>query len=96
MATARPEGAIARNPAQSVLVGFGVGFGLGVLLTVLLTREEERPWYERYTDSLRDLPDTVRDSIRHAHIPEAVSRHVDALRSGASDLASHLPHSLRR
>lgn len=40
------EGAIARNPSTSVLIGFGVGLGLGLLLTGLLTREE-RPWYDR-------------------------------------------------
>lgn len=90
------EGAIARNPAQSVLVGFGVGFGLGVLLTVLLTREEERPWYERYTDSLRDLPETVRDSIRNARIPEGVSRHVESLRGIPEAVSRYLPDSLQR
>ncbi len=90
------EGAIARNPTQSVLVGFGVGFGLGVLLTVLMSREEERPWYERYTDSLRNLPDHVRDSLKHAHIPESVSRHIDALRGVPEALARHLPDSLHR
>ena len=79
------EGAIARNPTQSVLVGFGVGFGLGVLLTVLMTREE-RPWYEHYTDSLRNLPDHLRHSLHHAgdslrHVPDALARHIpDSLR----------------
>src|SRR5205823_2914604 len=31
----RAEGTIARNPAPSVLIGFGVGFGLGVALVSL-------------------------------------------------------------
>lgn len=72
------EGMIARNPGQSVLVGFGVGFGLGVLLTVLLSRREET-WYERYVpDSLRNVPDSLRG------IP-------DRLRHGAESLARHIP-----
>ncbi len=71
------EGMIARNPAPSVLMGFGVGFGLGVLLTVLLTRREEESWYDRYVpDSLRNLPESVRDRIRHMHVPESIARHM--------------------
>ena len=60
------EGVIARNPAQSVLVGFGVGFGLGVLLTVLLSQREEEPWYDRY----------VPDRLRNLHLPDAIARHM--------------------
>ncbi|MDB5353135.1 MAG: hypothetical protein JWN86_4382 [Planctomycetota bacterium] len=60
------EGMIARNPTQSVLVGFGVGFGLGVLLTTLLMRREEESWYERY----------VPDRLRNIHLPESLSRHL--------------------
>jgi ElaB/YqjD/DUF883 family membrane-anchored ribosome-binding protein len=76
------EGAIARNPAPSVLVSFGVGFGLGLLLTVLVAQREET-WYERYVpDPLRHLPDSFRnlqDAI--AHLPDAISRRMpDALR----------------
>jgi len=67
------EGMIARNPSQSVLVGFGVGFGLGVLLTVLLTRREEESWYDRYVpDSVRNLP----ERFRHMHVPESIARHM--------------------
>ena len=69
------EGAIARHPGQSVLVGFGVGFGLGVLLTVLLSRREET-WYERYVpDSLRNVP----DRLRNIHVPESIARHIPGL-----------------
>ena len=70
------EGMIARNPGQSVLVGFGVGFGLGMLLTVLLTQAEDEPWYERY---LPDMPDSLRrlpDRLRHLHVREAVERYI--------------------
>jgi len=81
------EGLVARNPGQSVLVGFGVGFGLGVLLTVLLTREEERPWYDRYADRLRGLPDYARDHLHSAH---------DTIRHGVEEMSRRLPDSLRR
>lgn len=63
------EGMIARNPARSVLIGFGVGFGLGVLLTVMLTEREE-PWMERMSDRIRDLPERVRDRM-----PDSLARH---------------------
>ncbi len=62
----RAEGAIARNPGQSVLVGFGVGFGLGMLLTVMLTQREPEPWYDRY----------VPDRLRNLHLPDALARHM--------------------
>ena len=80
------EGMVARNPGSSVLVGFGVGFGLGVLLTVLMTREE-RPWYERYTDSLGDVPDYVRDSLQQAK---------KSIRRGVEGASHYIPDSLRR
>lgn len=62
----RAEGLVARNPGQSVMVGFGVGFGLGVLLTVLLTRREEESWYGRY----------IPDRLRNLQIPDAIARHM--------------------
>jgi ElaB/YqjD/DUF883 family membrane-anchored ribosome-binding protein len=65
----RAEGAVARHPGQSVLVGFGVGFGLGVLLTVLLTRREEESWYDRY------VPDRLRH-LHMPHLPESIARHM--------------------
>lgn len=69
------EGAIARNPAPSVLIGFGIGVGLGILLTTLVAQREES-WYDRYVpDSLRNLHDSF------AHLPEAISRRLpDSLR----------------
>ncbi|MEO6809661.1 MAG: hypothetical protein ABI353_11170 [Isosphaeraceae bacterium] len=63
------EGMIARNPAQSVMIGFGVGFGLGVLLTVMLTQREET-WMERVSDRVRDLPDQFRNRM-----PDSIARH---------------------
>jgi hypothetical protein len=60
------EGVVARNPAPSLLMGFGLGFGIGLALTVALTQREES-WAERYLpDSLRNWP----DSLRHARVPE--------------------------
>lgn len=62
------EGSIARNPGNSVLIGFGLGVGVGLALTAMLTHREET-WAERYLpDSLRDLPET----IRNARVPESV------------------------
>jgi ElaB/YqjD/DUF883 family membrane-anchored ribosome-binding protein len=72
----RAEGMIARNPASSVLVGFGVGFGLGVLLTVMMTQREEPSWYERHMDSMRNLPDRLRslsDAIAR-RLPDSLHR----------------------
>jgi ElaB/YqjD/DUF883 family membrane-anchored ribosome-binding protein len=69
------EGMVARHPAQSVLVGFGVGFGLGVLLTTLLTQREE-PWYERYVPEMPDSLRRVPERLRHLHLREALSRYL--------------------
>jgi len=59
----RIEGTVARNPAPSVLLGFGVGFGLGLIVTSLISQHEET-WADRH------LPDSLRrrvpDSLRHA------------------------------
>ena len=74
------EGIVARNPGQSVLMGFGVGFGLGVLLTVLLTRREEESWAARnLPESLRNLPESAHglaDRIRNLHIADAIAKHL--------------------
>ncbi len=75
------EGMIARNPASSVLLGFGVGMGLGVLLSVLLTHREES-WYQRHVpeswrDRFRDVPDYVRHQAdRLRDLPDAATRHM--------------------
>jgi hypothetical protein len=88
------EGAVARNPAPSVLMGFGLGFGIGLALTVALTQREES-WAERYLpDSLRNLP----DSWRNARVPEMPSsmhssfQHLaDSIRDLPSAIARAMP-----
>ena len=83
----RAEGTIARNPGNSVLIGFGLGFGIGLAVTAMLNQHEET-WADRYLpDSLRDLPDT----LRNAHVPESV-------RGASSNVHStfhHLAESIR-
>lgn len=75
------EGMIARNPASSVLIGFGAGVCVGMFLSMLLIRREETG-YERYVpgswrNRLRDVPDFVRESAgRLRDLPEAVARHM--------------------
>jgi ElaB/YqjD/DUF883 family membrane-anchored ribosome-binding protein len=71
------EGMVARNPAPSVLIGFGIGFGLGLVLTTLLARPEET-WAERHIpDRLRRAPDSLNnlaETLRN--LPEAIARHL--------------------
>jgi len=66
---------MARNPTQSVLIGFGIGFGLGLVLTTMLHRPEET-WAERHLpDRLRNAPDSLHhlaDTIRS--LPDAIAR----------------------
>ena len=82
------EGTIARNPGQSVLIGFGVGFGLGVAWSPLFGREEET-WAERNIPGpIRNrMPRPVRDAAKH--VPDQVHHLAEAI-------ASHLPHSIRK
>jgi ElaB/YqjD/DUF883 family membrane-anchored ribosome-binding protein len=78
------EGAIARNPGPSVLVGFGVGFGLGLVLCSMFTHEET--WAEKYLpDSLQNVPDRYQSLVAslkslprtvHDHLPSAVAKHL--------------------
>jgi hypothetical protein len=78
------EGMVARNPAPSVLLGFGVGFGLGLVLCSMLTREET--WAEKYLpESLQDVPDRYHHLVSslkslprhvHQHLPSSISRHL--------------------
>ncbi len=78
------EGMMARNPASSVMIGFGVGFGLGLVLTTLLSRPEET-WADRYLpDRLRNAPDSLHhlaDSLRG--LPDAIARRIPSqMRNG--------------
>jgi ElaB/YqjD/DUF883 family membrane-anchored ribosome-binding protein len=78
------EGVVARNPAPSLLIGFGVGFGLGLVLCSMFTREET--WAEKYLpESLQDAPDRYHRLVSslkslpktvHDHLPPAVARHL--------------------
>ncbi len=82
------EGMIARNPGQSVLIGFGVGLGLGVLLSALVSRREESSWYDQYVpDSLRGLP----KSMSNLSIPDSLRDLPERFRSGAESIARHIP-----
>jgi ElaB/YqjD/DUF883 family membrane-anchored ribosome-binding protein len=78
------EGTVARNPASSVLIGFGVGFGLGLVLTSFFKREET--WAEKYLpESFQDVPDrykslvsslrNVPDSVKRS-LPHSVAKHL--------------------
>jgi ElaB/YqjD/DUF883 family membrane-anchored ribosome-binding protein len=79
------EGLVARNPAPSLLIGFGVGFGIGLVLTSLLSTREET-WAEKYLpESLQDAPERYKklvDSLKslpktvHDHLPNAVAKHL--------------------
>jgi hypothetical protein len=86
------EGMVARNPASSVLIGFGVGFGLGILLTTVLTHREET-WAERY------LPDSLRDFRMPDRMSRAAQQVPDSLHSSFHNLAEsirELPSSIAR
>lgn len=81
------EDAVSHNPGSSVLIGFGLGFGIGLALTIALTSREET-WAERYLpDSLRDLPDT----LRNARVPESVR----GASSNVHGTFHHLAESIR-
>ncbi len=67
------EGAMARHPGSSVLIGFGLGFGIGLAITAMLVHREEDSWANRYLpDSLRDLPEQIRNSRIPEHLGKAV------------------------
>jgi hypothetical protein len=83
----RAEGLVARNPAPSVLLSFGLGFGFGLALTALLTQREET-WAERYLpDRVRGFPDAARRFGRQA--PAAIQE------TGIADAFHHLTDSIR-
>jgi hypothetical protein len=89
------EGMVARNPAPSVLIGFGLGFGLGLAIAAMLTSHEES-WADRYLpDSMRDLP----DRLRKARVPDSVRDMPDSLQSTFHSLADSirdLPSAIAR
>jgi len=94
----RAEGTIARNPAPSLLISFGVGFGVGLIVTSLLGRREET-WADRYLpDSLRKMPDTLRDSAQSLRDSAQSVRDSapDALHHLADAVASRVSSVLRR
>ena len=77
------EGAIARNPAPAMLIGFGVGFGLGVVICSLLTKKEET-WQEKY------LPESFQD------VPDQYKSLVSTLKGLPKTVQSQLPKSLAK
>ena len=81
----RAEGVVVRNPAPSLLAGFGLGFGLGVLLITLFDHEHET-WADRH----------VPDSLRHLHVPEGIKHVPEHVHHLADAIVSHLPHSVRK
>jgi hypothetical protein len=82
----RAEGMIARNPAPSVLIGFGLGFGLGLALCSMLTTREES-WAERHLpDSLQDFP----DRLRKARVPGSVRQTSGSLQGAFHSLAESI------
>lgn len=83
----RVEGTIARNPASSVLIGFGLGVGVGALLGLALTRRESS-WSPRYLgESMRDLPDRMRHLA--SRVPQSIRQGMHALPESVSQ---YLPH----
>jgi len=97
----RAEGTIARNPGNSVLIGFGLGFGIGLAITAILTQREET-WADRYLpDSIRDLPDSIRkakigDALRNAQVPDSVHHTYHHLAETLRDLPSAISKAIGR
>ncbi len=102
----RAEGTIARNPKNSVMLGFGLGVGIGLALTALLTHREEETWADRYLpDSLRDLPESlrkarisesVRGAVRDAHVPDSVHHTFHHLAEAIRDLPGTISKAVGR
>jgi len=97
----RAEGMMARNPGNSLLVGFGLGFGIGLAVTALLTHREET-WAERYLpDSMQDLPDRLRrtripKAVRDAQVPDSVHETLHYLTEAVRDLPSSVSKLIGR
>ena len=99
----RAEGMMARNPAPSVLVAFGVGFGLGLVLTAMLSQAEEETWSDWAERRRREGLRQARHSMRHAQgavhhaqdaihqLPEAFSSLADSIRGLPEAIARHMP-----
>ena len=76
---------MARNPAPSLLLGFGVGFGLGLVLCSMFAEKEET-WADKYLpESLQDVPDRYKSLVSslkslpkqvHDYLPSSVSKHL--------------------
>jgi hypothetical protein len=94
----RAEGAIARHPAPSVLIGFGLGFGIGLALTAILTQHEET-WAERHLpDSFRDLPDSVARlrrrvpaAIQESHVADSFHQLKESIRDLPAAISRLIP-----
>jgi hypothetical protein len=82
----RAETIMSRNPATSVLIGFGLGFGFGLVVTAMLGERERATWAERHLpDRFRRMPDSLHDSLEQ--LADSVRRLPDAIRT-------HLPGTL--
>lgn len=92
------EGAIARNPAPAMLIGFGVGFGLGVVLCSLLGQKEET-WAEKYLpDSLRNVPDQANSLVGSLKkkVPDQYESLIETLKDLPQSVAAQLPRSISK
>lgn len=98
----KAEGTVARNPTQSLLIGFGVGFGLGLVLTSLLAKPEEETWAEKYLpESLQDLPSRYKKVAKTVkskadEVPDHYNNLVESLRGVPDSILSRLPSSIRK
>ncbi|WZP00474.1 hypothetical protein EP7_002118 [Isosphaeraceae bacterium EP7] len=93
------EGTIARNPASSTLISFGIGFGIGLALTALLGREEET-WADKYLPK-KAAKYVPRDAAKFtgkvkAQAQDTYADLLDHLRDLPEAIASRLPSSLTR
>ena len=93
------EGAIARNPAPAMLIGFGVGFGLGVVLCSLLASQKEETWADKYLpDSLKNVPDqagALAGKLKK-QVPDHYESLIETLKDLPSSVAAQLPRSISK